>query len=69
MDVGQAEIAALEAIGQLRVVEAQQMQQRRVQVVDVDSSFTALKPNSSLSPSVMPGLMPPPASHMVKALG
>ena len=30
---------------------------------------TALKPRSSVSPSVMPGLMPPPASHMVKAFG
>ena len=34
--VGQAEVAALEAVGQLRVVEAEQVQDRRVQVVDVD---------------------------------
>ena len=32
-------------------------------------SLTALKPSSSLSPRVRPGLTPPPASHMVKALG
>ena len=35
-DVGQAEVAALEAVGQLRVVEAEQVQHRGVQVVDVD---------------------------------
>ena len=34
--VGQAEVAALEAVGQLGVVEAQQVQDRGVQVVDVD---------------------------------
>src|SRR5262245_17192155 len=33
--VGQAEVAALEAVGQLRVVEAQEVKDRRVQVVDV----------------------------------
>src|SRR5262245_64830714 len=32
-------------------------------------SVTALKPNSSDSPSVRPGLMPPPANHIVKAFG
>src|SRR5579884_4364314 len=36
MHVRQAEVAALEAVGQLRVIEAQQMQEGRVQVVDVD---------------------------------
>ena len=34
--VGQAEVAALEAVGQPRVVEAEQVQHRGVQVVDVD---------------------------------
>jgi hypothetical protein len=32
--VGQAEVAALEAVRQARVVEAEQAQDRRVQVVD-----------------------------------
>ena len=36
MHVGQAEIAVLEAIGQLGVVEAEQVQDRGVEVVDVD---------------------------------
>ena len=36
MHVGQTEIAALEAVGQLGVVEAEQVQDRGVEVVDVD---------------------------------
>ena len=36
MHVGQAEVAALVAIGQPRVVDAQQVQDRGVQVMDVD---------------------------------
>ena len=36
MNVGQPKIAALVAVGQPFVVEAQAMQNRRVEVVDVD---------------------------------
>ena len=36
MHVGQAEIATLEAIGQLLVIDAQAVQDRGVQVVNVD---------------------------------
>ena len=36
MHVGQPEIAALEAVGQLRVVQAELVQDRRLQIVDVD---------------------------------
>jgi len=36
VEVGEAEIAALEAVGQLGVVEAQEVHERRVQVVDVN---------------------------------
>ena len=36
LDVGQAEVAALELVRQLLVVDAEQVQHRRVQVVDVD---------------------------------
>ena len=47
MHVGQAEIAALEAVGELGVVEAEQVQDRGVQVVDsvgqVRSSFCTLR--------------------------
>ncbi len=41
-DVGQAEVAAVEAVGQLRVVEAHQVQDRGVDVVDVDSVLDGL---------------------------
>src|SRR5579864_7482277 len=37
--VRQPEIAALEAIGQFQMIEAKQMQDRRVEVVDVDWVF------------------------------
>src|SRR6476661_6557103 len=36
LDVGQSEITALESIGQLLVIDAQQLQHGRVQIVDVD---------------------------------
>src|SRR5262249_19125470 len=38
-NVGQAEVAALELVRQLQVVESEQVQDRRVQVVDVDRLF------------------------------
>ena len=41
--VGQAEVAALEAVGQPGVVEAQQVQDRGVQVVDVDAIFDGVE--------------------------
>lgn len=37
--VGQAEIPTAEAVGLLGVVDAQQMQQRRVQIVDLHFSI------------------------------
>ena len=51
VDVGQAEVAAGVAVGELLVVEAQQMQDRGVEVVDVDLvGWTAAKPSSSVAP-------------------
>ncbi len=35
-DVGQAEVAPLEAVGEPRVVDAEQVEDRGVEVVDVD---------------------------------
>ena len=68
MHVGQAEVAALETIGQLRVVEAEQVQDGGVEVADVDS-VVALKPNSSDSPRVRPGFTASLASHIEKQFG
>jgi len=39
MHVGQAEVAALEFVSQSFVVNAEQVQQRRLKVVDVDGIF------------------------------
>src|SRR5262245_32664989 len=39
VDIGEAEVAALEAEGELRVLQAQQMEDRRVDVVDVAGIF------------------------------
>ena len=39
MHVGQAEVAALELVGQPLVVDAEQVQDRRLEVVDVDRVF------------------------------
>ena len=54
-DVGQAEVAALEAVGQLRVVEAEEVEDRGLEVVDVDAVLDGRKPNSSVAPRIRPG--------------
>jgi hypothetical protein len=36
MDIGETEVATLESVGELRVIEAEQMENRRVQVVNMD---------------------------------
>src|SRR6476620_10441653 len=38
-DVGKTKVAALKSIGQFRVIEAEQMQERGVEIVDVDFVF------------------------------
>ncbi len=65
--VGESEVAALEAKGEFLVVESQEVQNRRVQVVHVGAVGHGLKPSSSVSPITAPALVPPPANHMVKA--
>ena len=50
------------------VVEAEQVQDRRLEVVDVDLVLDGGEAELvGLRRRVMPGLTPPPASHMVKA--
>ena len=39
MNVGEAEVSALETVGELFVVEAKEMEEGRVEVVDVDFSI------------------------------
>ena len=66
--VGQAEVAALEAVGQLRVVDAEQVQDRGVQVVDVDGVVDDVVAEVvGLAVARCPRLMPPPAIQMREA--
>ena len=50
MDVGQAITAALKLVGQSFVIDAQQVHDRGVQVVDVQAVEAMLYPNSQVSP-------------------
>lgn len=43
VNVGESEIASLEPVGQLRVIEAQQMENRRLDVVDVPRILYRMK--------------------------
>src|SRR6185295_490177 len=43
MHIGQTKIATLKSVSQLRVIQAEQMQNRRVQIVDVDFVFDRVK--------------------------
>ena len=65
--VGEAEIAAGVAEGELLVIEAQQVQDRRVQVMDVHLVLDRARSRTRrCAPWTCPLLMPPPAIHMVK---
>ena len=66
VNIGQAVVAARVAVGQLFVVEPQQVQDGGVQVVDVDPLLDGVPANSSVAPCAMPPRTPPPASHIVK---
>ena len=56
-------------VGQLIVVESKQVQPGGVDVANVVDALTASAPISSVAPMVCPALVPPPANHMVMALG
>ena len=43
MDIGQAEVPAAVAVGELLVVETHELKDRRVQIVDVNLLSTALQ--------------------------
>ena len=66
--VGQAEVAALESEGEPFVVDAEQVQDRGLEVVDVDRVAGDVHAEVvGLRRSVRPGLTPPPAIQSVKA--
>ena len=56
-------------VGEPFVVEAEQVEDRRVQVVDRDRVAAALQPISSVAPWLMPPLTPPPAIQTRKPYG
>ena len=60
---------ALELIGQLRVIDAKAMQNRRLEIVHVDRIFRDVVAVVVGLAEVMPGFMPPPAIHIVKQRG
>ena len=66
MHVGQAEVAAGVAISETFVVEAQQVEQRGVQVVYADAVLYGAEAELVGGSVCHPPRMPPPASHMVK---
>lgn len=63
-DVRQTEVTALEAIGESFVIDSEQVQHGRMQIVNMDhignGVITKLVGGTISS---TPGLMPPPASH------
>ena len=69
-NIGQPKVAAGVAVGQACVVEAEQVQDRRVEVVDVDAARSSARmPCSSVAPWTRPPLTPPPASQDENAQG
>ena len=66
MHVGQPIIAALQAERQAFVIQAQQVQQRRVEVMHMHRILDRVDPRSSELPWTCPAFTPPPASHIEK---
>src|SRR6478752_10014349 len=62
MHVGQPEIAALEPISQFQMIDSKQMQNRRLNIVDVDLPLRGCEPKLIRSADHRPGLNPA-ASH------
>ena len=69
LDIGQAEVAALVAVGQARVVDPQEVEDGGVQVVDVDRVLDDVVGEVVGLAVGDPRLMPPPAIQMVKQRG
>ncbi len=67
--VCQAKRTALELVGQPRVVDAEAVEDGGVQVVHVHRVAHDVVAEVVRFADVMPGLMPPPASHIVKQRG
>ena len=68
-DVGQAEVAALEAVGQPRWSRPNRCRIVACKSLTWTGSSTTFQPISSVLPMTCPPLMPPPAIQMLKANG
>ena len=69
MHIGQPEITTRISVRELLVIEAEQMQQRRVQIMHVDLVLRRCESELIRRPVNEPLLQPPPASHIVKPYG
>ena len=65
-DVGQPLVAALEEVRQLAVVEAEELEDRGVEVVDVHAVLDGAEAELVGGADRLPPLTPPPASQVVK---
>ena len=68
MNVSEPKVAALEAEGELFVIQPEQVKDRGVQVVDLRPVFHGIETSSSVFPRIVPDFTLPPANHIVKAL-
>jgi len=69
MHIRQPEVASLVAIRQARVLQAEQVQDRRLQVVRVDGVRADVEAELVGGAVVVPGLKPPPATKSVNENG
>ena len=69
MDVGQSEIAPLEAIGEFGVFEPEEMEDGGLEIVDVDGIDDRLVPELVGLAQHEAALHPAPASQIVNAWG
>ena len=67
MDVSEAKVASLRTVGQLGVVDTQQLQNCRLEIVDVNLALDDSKSQFIGLAQSKPEFTPPPASHIVNA--
>ena len=68
-DSGKAEVQSLESEGEPGVIDAHKLENGCLQIMNVNRVLGHVESSSSVFPKEMPGLLPPPAIHMVKACG
>jgi len=66
IDICKAEIAARMPEREFLVIEAEKLQNRGVQIMDMHFVLDGSEAESSVAPCTYPPRAPPPASHMLK---